>query len=154
MIDSLKEALIYQPRTGSFVWRHSGKTAGGRVGNGYYNLTLRGKTYGIHRLVWLFETGEWPIGEVDHIDRDTSNNLFSNLRLANKSQNRCNAAAYKNNRSGLKGIYFNKRRGKWCAQICFKGTKHHLGTFQTKEEAHAAYCKAAPIIHGEFARVA
>lgn len=52
----------------------------------------------------------------------------------------------KTNTSGIKGVYpyvcDGKQTGRWRAQIMFKGKKHHLGLFDTPEEANAAYLAA------------
>jgi hypothetical protein len=57
----------------------------------------------------------------------------------------------KNNQYGFKGAY-PTRSGKWQSQICIDKHRIHLGTFNTRDEAHAAYCAAANNLHGEFAR--
>lgn len=45
---------------------------------------------------------------------------------------------YKTNSSGVRGVYFNKRKGKWVAQIMFQGKNHYLGAFSTLEDAARA----------------
>ena len=44
----------------------------------------------------------------------------------------------KNNSSGIRGVYKNKRTNRWCAQITFKGKTKYLGSFDTLREAQAA----------------
>jgi len=56
----------------------------------------------------------------------------------------------KNNSHGLKGVSF--WDGKYKAQIGINGRKKHLGTFDTKEQAHEAYCKAAKELFKEYSR--
>lgn len=90
--------------------------------------------------------------QVDHIDLNKSNNQKSNLRKATNSQNKCNSAAYKTSKSGVKGAYFSEKLNIWRSSIRSNGKLKHLGCFKTAEEAHAAYCIAAKEIHGEFAR--
>ena len=41
-------------------------------------------------------------------------------------------------KSGITGVYYDPRRNKWRAWICFQGQKHELGSYRTKEEAIAA----------------
>lgn len=88
---------------------------------------------------------------VDHRDpEDTLNNQKTNLRFCSRGQNRANSAANKNNKSGIKGV--RKHGKKWVATIRCNGHSLYLGTHDTKEEAGAAYRKAAVEKHGEFAR--
>jgi hypothetical protein len=88
---------------------------------------------------------------VDHEDLNKANNQRYNLRIANKSQNQHNQGIRKNNTSGFKGVTWNKSFGRWHARIRVNTTRKHLGYFDTPEEAHAAYQKAAIDLHGEFA---
>lgn len=88
--------------------------------------------------------------EVDHADRSrTLDNRRSNLRLATKSQSSMNRGGFRNNKSGLKGVYM--QHGKWKGLIQKDGKKYYLGSFATKEEASEAYRLAAEQLHGEFA---
>lgn len=86
----------------------------------------------------------------DHEDGDGLNNLRSNLRLADSKQNSQNRRRAKDNKSGYKGVHFEK--GKWSARIMVNKKFLRLGRFNTPEEAHEAYKKAAIEHFGEFAR--
>lgn len=88
---------------------------------------------------------------VDHIDGDPLNNQRANLRLATWSQNCRNRKMQSNNSSGFKGVRWHSKDLRWVAQIVVAGRRKHLGNFRTREEAHAAYCKAAVELYGEFA---
>lgn len=57
---------------------------------------------------------------------------------------------FSNNTSGVRGVYQNKKTGKWTAQITFKGKTHYLGTFASKEKAAAVRKKAADRMFGEI----
>lgn len=89
---------------------------------------------------------------VDHIDGNSLNNTRSNLRICTRAQNCLNSKRPKHNTSGYKGVAWSKKNNKWQATIKFNGKLHWLGLFDTPEEAHKAYCKAATELHGEFAR--
>ena len=118
-------------------------------------ITINGKQlkYLLHRVVWMFVTGEDPGDwEIDHIDGNGLNNSFANLRKANRSQNMCNSRLTADNSSGFKGVSYCKQTKKWKASIQINGKQLHLGRFDTPEPAHMAYCKAAAELHGEFAR--
>ena len=126
-----------------------GQIAGNISKVGYRSIKIDGKSYLAHRLVWLFAAGDWPKGDLDHINGDKLDNRISNLREANKSQNGANKHAI---RSGLKGCCWNRGNNKWQASIRKNGKRTFLGYFDTEQEAHDAYCSAALIYHGEFAR--
>lgn len=87
--------------------------------------------------------------DVDHEDRNGLNNQRSNLRLSTRSQNNANAAIPKDNKSGYKGVSFDKTRNLWKAGLASK----NLGRFETKEDAARAYNKAAFDQFGKFARL-
>jgi hypothetical protein len=101
----------------------------------------------MHRLLAGLERGD--AREVDHINGNRIDNRMSNLRICTHGQNTLNRAKQPNTKSGLKGV--SEFHGRWQARIARDGTLISLGTFATPEEAHAAYCEAADVIHGEFA---
>jgi hypothetical protein len=109
--------------------------------------------YRAHRLAWFYVHGEWPPGELDHINGDPSDNRIANLRLATSSNQRMNARRRSDNTSGTKGIWFYKRRAQWIAEIMIDGKKHHVGQFATLLEAKGARIAAAVRLHGAFARI-
>jgi len=161
--EQLKERLHYEPETGVFTWlngRRKAKTAGWKNTYEYLQikLTVDGvtKQYLAHRLAWFYMFGKWP-KEIDHINRDRSDNRLCNLRLANRSQALINRFT-KHEASGFRGTNLDARVNKWQAQI---GTtingerrRYHLGYFDTREEAAAAYQGAAAILHRQFRRTA
>ena len=87
----------------------------------------------------------------DHINKNSLDNRRSNLRPATYIQNGMNSGLRKNNTSGFKGVSWDKRKGKWKAAIMHNRKTKFLGYFDTPEEGHAAYCKAAVELVGEFA---
>ena len=89
--------------------------------------------------------------QADHADGDGLNNQRNNLRPCINAENARNSRIQINNTSGYKGVSWHARAGKWMARIVFDGKHRYLGLFHTKEEAYAAYCKAAEELHGEFA---
>ena len=60
---------------------------------GYRQVGIATKIYHVHRLVVETFIGEIPDGmEVDHLDRDRSNNALDNLRIVTHSQNNRNTS--------------------------------------------------------------
>jgi hypothetical protein len=143
-----KEILDYNPETVEFTWKKALGTrakAGDVAGHvhkaqGYHQIKIAGKQYKTHRLVWLFETGEWPKNHIDHMDGNRLNNHISNLRDVTQRENNQNLESHRNGR--LVGCYFYKPLQKWKAQIKINRKAKHLGYFLTELQAHQAYLKA------------
>lgn len=160
MQERLKEVLDYDLETGVFTNKvmrglhHIGEIAGGIASHGYRKINIGGRKYSAHRLVWLYVTGSWPDGDLDHKNLDKDDNRFENLRLANDSLNGANRRRRSDNTSGFKGVSFIHDIGKWRAYVGGSGSGGiaYLGCFNTPQEAHAAYVIAADKAFGEFAR--
>ena len=171
-MDNIRELMKYDPETGVCIWkkrkgdspdvkcfnaRFAGKEMGsinpGPKGQLYKRARIKGRNYYLHRLIWVYMTGERPSSCIDHINGDGLDNRFSNLRLATHAQNAANSKAKVTNLLGVKGVNRQKgRRSKpYRAVIRTEGTTKSLGYYKTHEEANVAYLKAAKEIHGEFA---
>lgn len=152
--ERLKELLYYNLLTGLFIWmvriaRHvrAGEIAGTVNKRGYISIIIDGKSYQAHRLAFLYMTGEWPKGDVDHRNDDENpadvnrrDNRWCNLR---DGTHRANCSNRKRHREGMPvGVHFDKKRNKYVAQIQIKRKRTFLGYFTTKEQASEAYQKA------------
>lgn len=83
---------------------HKGSCAG-TLSNGYYFITLNGRSIGSHRIVWELFNGKIPDNMfIDHIDTNRTNNKLCNLRIVTKQQNAQNRTVQKNNKSGMQGV--------------------------------------------------
>lgn len=89
---------------------------------------------------------------IDHVNGDGLDNRRENLRFCTRAENGRNSAKPKNNKTGYKGVAQYGKHGRFLAQIKADRQGYYLGSFDTAEEAHAAYCEAAERLHGEFAR--
>lgn len=135
--------------------RDSGKDAGNfsRSGDGNprYMVKICQKKYPAHRVVFALANGKDPFPlEVDHIDRNSINNNPSNLRVANRSENARNKFTQSNNTSGLRGVTWCKRTGKWMAQIGHHKKCVFLGRFNDIKDAKKARLEAEKELHQEF----
>ena len=90
---------------------------------------------------------------VDHIDGNTLNNHWENLRWATCSENNRNRAKRVNATSSYYGVCWHKAAGKWNAQIEIEGKRTNLGFYTDEKEAAQVFNKAAIEHYGEFARL-
>lgn len=152
--ERLKELLNYDPETGVFVWNVAangsiklGQRAGCVGSAGYRQIKIDKKIYLEHRLVWFYVHDCWPTNQLDHINRVKDDNRLCNLRAVSHQENMWNTTKQKINKSGYAGVSWKAKIGKWVAQIGLNGTRRHIGYFDTKEEAHAAYVRAKEELH-------
>ena len=100
----------------------------------YRSAQVDGRTQYVHRLIWLWHHGVWPKnGQIDHIDRDPTNNRIENLRDVTAMENNWNLSAVPS---------YGDVRGRWKSAICAGYKQVYLGTFDTEAEAKAAYLGA------------
>lgn len=110
------------------------------------------KKKSLHRLVGItFLSNPKNKAMIDHIDNDPTNNNVLNLRWATSQENGMNKQKNINNKSGMKGVSYNKDNDKWNAQIMKKGKSIHLGYFDNVKDAGECYDDKAKKIFGEFA---
>lgn len=149
--ERLKELLDYNPKTGVFtnkITRSSkakkGAVAGGirteKNGDRYVAIKLDNNQYLAHRLAWLYVYGFMPDCLIDHIDNNgcKTDNRIENLRLATHKQNQENRGIPKNNTSGIKGVSWDSRSGRWKAAIKHNGKSICLGYYANIDDAASA----------------
>jgi len=154
----VRELLFYDPETGIFTWRERGRgwfksdgahkswnsrDAGKIAGSVHVNskgfqlivIRLIGRLYSAHRLAWLYMTDEPLPDEIDHINRDATDNRWYNLRASSRKQNSKNKSKYRTNTSGVSGVHWHKKTNKWMARCKVGGRRYHLGYFNDIEDA-------------------
>ena len=177
----LREILDYNPETGEMVWlerpvnhfpsgrptpehraamwngKYSGKPALTSMDKrGYYRGAIGGKNVYAHRAALALAYGEWPQGEVDHINRDKSDNRLCNLREVTHSENRRNSDSFDAAMDNkiLRGLEASARRAarkkrypisgirrdgnKWQVRIKRNGVEEHVGMFSCFADAVSA----------------
>lgn len=156
VLHRMMATMSYNPLTGDFFWkdgfrRQTERPLGWLNPSGHRRIDFEGKKYYAHRMAMAFTQGEWPVGEVDHIDRDPANNRLSNLRVCGHAENVRNSPKRSHSNQPFKGVR-PTRGGAWSARIRFEKREIYLGTFNTPELAFEAYKAGALKFHGQFAR--
>lgn len=163
-VEYLKEALRYEPDTGKFFWRsdrprhhfnsdrgwnisnsvYGGKEAGISREKGYIIICINKVRYYAHRLAWMIHYGEDPgILQVDHINRDPSDNKIENLRLATNQENSFNSERRSSKQNDAPRGIMKYLDGRYESRIKYNGSVLYLGVFGTMEEAQSARRKKA-----------
>lgn len=159
-IEYVKTLLDYDPATGNFYWkldrrartgaliRAAGETAGHLEPKSRYwfiHFSAMGLVRS-HRLAWFWVTGQWPTGNIDHINGDPSDNRFANLRDVPSRTNTENQLKVRSdNQLGIQGV--SKKKNRYISRLRVNGQLMQLGSFMTAEEARAAYVAAKRRYH-------
>ena len=155
-VEYLRKRLRYEPETGKLFWRDCedmpqswltrwvGKEAFTAVNtDGYrFGLVRRNSLKG-HRVIFALHYGEWPKGQIDHINGIREDNRIQNLRVVTNQENQHNSSMRLDNISGFTGVYWHKKSGKWAVQINICGRKKYIGLFTEIEAAAEARAKAS-----------
>lgn len=158
-LETARWLLDYEPKTGVLTWKHRGAMDcprdGGKRWNGRYagreafRIAPNGYRQGMvlrvmmraHRLAWFMHYGEWPKGDIDHINGVRSDNRMCNLREVSRKENTRNQQIRNTNKSGVTGVI--QRGNRWHANVFHDGRQIFLGSFQDKQDAIAARQKAS-----------
>ena len=135
--ERLNSRYDYNPATGFLVRkkRKGRQEYRAKAGN-YVYVTINGKCFPAHRLIWMMVYGHWP-DEIDHINGNKQDNRLYNLRNVTRLENMRNRCIQKNNTSGVTGVYWSPARKKWEVRIQVEGKFLFLGYFSNKEDAIA-----------------
>jgi hypothetical protein len=166
-LSHLKNVLDYDPETGRFVHkevhglhpnrnvRYAGRFADTALDkDGYRRVFVSGVKISVraHRLAWLYHYGEYPIGNIDHINGRVDDNRICNLREATLIENRWNSRHQDRNKLAQRGISKNGKYG-FRVRVNANGKHHYIGTFKNLEDAIEARNKAHLAFYESFARL-
>jgi len=128
---------------------------GSKVGTintlGYLAISIKGKTYLVHRLIYWLSHGYLP-KYIDHIDGNRANNLLENLREATNQENLFNQKLRKNSRSGIKNVRWDARLKKWSVRFTVNYKAKHIGVYSSLEKAIQVAEETRIKLHRDFAR--
>lgn len=148
-IAALRNALDYDSETGVFTWKKPesnrvgiGERAGRVSSNGRRMIGVFGEVISSHRLAWFYTHGEWPDGNVSQINGNYDDARLANLKLEQAGETARKGKLRITNESGLQGVSWSKGKQRWLATITRDYRRYHLGYFDTKEDAAAAYLAA------------
>jgi hypothetical protein len=118
--------------------RLAGKQAFTAVGDhGYQKGTILNRWFRAHRVIWALYHGEWPSGQIDHINGDRADNRISNLRVVSAAENGRNQKIRNTNSSGVMGVNWHPKLKKWVCVIKppHEKNKKHIGVYTAFDEA-------------------
>lgn len=153
----ISNVLDYDPETGLFTSkvsssprRQKGSIVGGLSDQGYVLISVNKCLVRAHRLAWVWMTGRWPVGDIDHINGNRSDNRFCNLREATRSQNLQNSGLRCDNKTGVTGVIFDRARKKYKAYIRVGGKQKIIGRYSSMKDAVAARRREQEKHFGDF----
>ena len=148
-----KSEIAYKAWGSAFAHKDAGALQIQPCGTRYWSITINERRYRLHRIVYALTRGIDPHGmEIDHIDGNGLNNQKENLRIATPSENQHNKKLYKNNKSGKRGVCFDRKYNKWRAVVTHNRKYITIGRFNTQQEASEAYEKTSKQLFGDFYR--
>jgi hypothetical protein len=139
----LRQLLYYEPETGFLYWhmrpssmfKAGGRRTPGECAQGWntryagkralFTSNSRGALFGgilgesylAHRVAWAIYNGSPPVGVIDHINGDGTDNRIVNLRDVTLGDNARNQAIHKNNTSGVSGVDWRESERVWRVRI-------------------------------------
>jgi len=152
----LRKVIHYDEESGVVTWRKklgNRTKVGALVGSvnkhsGYIQVKIYGTQYQLHRLIWLYVYGQYPMGDIDHVNHVRADNRLVNIRDVTRVQNGRNQSLPSTNTSGVVGVYWHKTNKTWIAQIRVKDSGNiPLGSFAKFSEAVDAR-KLAEVAYG------
>lgn len=136
---------IVYPERGLIFNKNSKRFTGIKRKNGYVEFNLNGRPFLNHRFIYEKYYGVKLTQEqqINHINMVKDDNRIDNLEVVSHAKNNQWRNKPKNNTSGYKGVYFNKRDNKYQSRIQYYNKRISLGYFTTAELAYEAYCNKA-----------
>lgn len=132
------------------VGQEAGSPRPNQSGKQYWHVKVDGKPIKRSHIVFLFATGQWPALQVDHINGNSLDDRFTNLREATQMQNAWNHKG----RAKASDCPMGVRRlpsGRFQARIAVNKKQVPIGTYETQDQAEQAYQQKRKEFFGEYA---
>lgn len=169
---AIRDRLDYAPETGTLTWREpkrewfatlnaftswrtrwGGKESGKIRRDGYRAVRLtvdgNGMSFLAHRVAWFITYGEWPRGQIDHMNGDRADNRLCNLRAVSQHENLLNMKCPADSKTGVPGVTWSKHAKRWLVRVNIDKRTKNLGYYLNFEEAVAAR-RSAEQKHGYY----
>jgi hypothetical protein len=144
-------------KDGSLYWknlvkgsRYNGRVAGVDNGKGYRQIRIAGKHIYAHRVIFFIHHGRWPKEQIDHINKDNTDNRIENLRECSRSQNHMNRKD-KPGRDLPRNVYLEPSTNKYRVVLRLNNVPMSFGCYKTVEQAKSVARQAREKYYGEFA---
>lgn len=143
-VDTARGHVYKKDKTGIFS-----RVKGSPIGRGHLSMTVNGKAFYMHRIVYEFANDPIPLGmQVDHINEIKTDNRLTNLRVVTQSENFQNISIpNKRSLTGFRGVSVDRRTGKFAVATNAHGKYRFIGRYATIEEASNVYRYAVSILH-------
>lgn len=154
LFKNVSSRVSYDADTGKFIWlpkpdsmhgsvyfnsKFAGKIAGRVKNRGYIEIciSINGKQYTIkaHQLAFYIANGFIHDGDIDHVNQIKHDNRACNLMAVTRSENLRNSTISTRNKSGVTGVCFASKAGKWLAQTTINGKNKQIGYFVNINDA-------------------
>ena len=154
-VDFIAELVGYDPNTGALTWKATGRPAFATIkSGGYLHGSFAKRHLKAHRVAWALHYGQWPSGQIDHINGDKADNRIGNLRDTTPRQNSANGGKRPGRQPSSRFIGVCICKGnKWEAAVGHEGRTIRAGRFCDEIEAARARDTLAIQLKGRFARL-
>lgn len=108
------------------------------------------RTLKAHRVAWVLNKGQWPNGDLDHMNGDKLDNRMENLRETTDRQNQLNRRYTTRRDPTLPTGVRQTNGGRYNASLQLAGKRIYLGTYPTAVYAAVVYDNLKRVIDPDF----
>lgn len=156
----LHKYFTYNATTGDFIVRKYRSGSNKKVGQSaisntkstYLQLKIKGKTWKVHNLIYIYMLGTCIVkpAKIIHINRNQLDLRWRNLRVTDNSSITCRSKRRKDNKTGVKGMHWELARKAYKCTIAKNHTHYYFRT-RCKEEGRLWLHQKRLELHGQYA---